>query len=91
MRTIGRMGVVTGLILGLGTVPMIAWAAEHGGKEHGGSSTTTRIITDSTVQAPPGAAEADEASVMREAAAALRKGEVRPDLADKLEELAKEH
>ena len=60
--------------------PIFVWAAEHGGatvgasKEHGGATHD----------------EADEASLLRKAAAALRKGEARPDLAARLEKLAKE-
>jgi len=74
--------------MGLIAAPVTLWAAEHGGtavgasKEHGGAAV-------STAKEHGGAAPAaDEASLLREAAAALRKGESRPDLAVKLEQLA---
>ena len=88
MTTMRRTAVAVGLLMGLGAVPMVAWAAEHGGtsvesgKEHGGSAAAAS-------KEHGGAAPAvDEASLLREAASALRKGEVRSDLAEKLEQLA---
>ena len=71
-----RVGSV--LALGLAAFqPMLGWAAEHGGATVGGSKEH-----GGTAQ------EADEAALLREAAAVLRKGEARPDLAAKLEKLA---
>lgn len=86
MRTMQRIMVAAGLVMGLGVVPMAVWAAEHGGtavggsKEHGG--------TAAPAEGSHGMHEADEAILLREAASALRKGEARPDLAAKLEQLA---
>ncbi len=90
MRTTRNVGIVVSLILGLCSAPMVVWAAEHGGKEHAGSSAAPKASTSSKTQTSSKEDEPNEASVMREAAAALRKGEVRPDLADKLEKLAAE-
>ena len=84
-----RVGSV--LALGLAAFqPLPGWAAEHGGatvggsKEHGGATVGGSKEHGGTAQ------EADEAALLREAAAALRKGEARPDLAAKLEKLAQE-
>ncbi|MBI3312551.1 MAG: hypothetical protein HYZ88_03390 [Candidatus Omnitrophica bacterium] len=88
MRTMRGIMVVVGLIMGLGVAPMSVWAAEHGGtavgggKEHGGTATPA--------EGSHGMHEGDEATLLREAASALRKGEARPDLAMKLEQLAAE-
>lgn len=88
MRMIRRIMVAAGLVMGLGVMPMGVWAAEHGGtalgggKEHGG--------TAAPAEGSHGMHEADEATLLREAASALRKGETRPDLAAKLEQLATE-
>ncbi|MBI3615470.1 MAG: hypothetical protein HY211_03020 [Candidatus Omnitrophica bacterium] len=84
-----RIMVASGLVMGLGVVPMAVWAVEHGGttlgggKEHGGTAVPA--------EGSHGMPEADEATLLREAASALRKGQARPDLAAKLEKLAKEH
>lgn len=90
MSTMQRIVVAFGLVMGLIAAPVTLWAAEHGGttvgasKEHGGAAV-------STVKEHGGAAPAaDETSLLLEAAAALRKGESRPDLAVKLEQLANE-
>lgn len=92
MTTAQRAGVVLGLVAGLGCgSPMALFAAEHGGtavgggKEHGGAAVGASQARGGMTH---GALEADEASLLRRAAAALRKGEARPDLAAKLEQLA---
>jgi len=88
MMTMQRIVVAVGLVMGLSAAPVTLWAAEHGGttvgasKEHGGAAV-------STVKEHGGATPAaDETSLLLESAAALRKGESRPDLAVKLEQLA---
>lgn len=68
-------------------MPVAVWAGEHGGQEpagqeHGG--------TAAVAEGSHGMV-ANEAGLLRDAAAALRKGQARPDLAAKLEELAKAH
>lgn len=89
MTTVQRIVVAVGLVIGLSAAPVAVWAAEHGGtavgasKEHGG--------TAAPAEGSHGMHEADEATLLREAASALRKGEARPDLAAKLEQLATEH
>lgn len=74
------------LAMALGAVsPAVLLAAEHGGKEHGGTSSTAASHEGSHGM------EMDEVTLLKEAAAALREGQSRPDLAEKLEQLAKEH
>ena len=80
MKTILRIGLVAGLIAGMGVLPLTVWAGEHGGKEHGGSSASTSA---------PVKVVSGDAAVLNEAAAALRSGQARPDLAAKLEQIAK--
>ncbi len=88
MRTIGKTVAVLGSIIGLGWVqPLALQAGEHGGQEHGGTSAAPAAGGQEHGGAT---AEADEAAVLREAAGALRKGEARPDLAAKLEQMADE-
>lgn len=88
MRTMQRIMVAVGLVMGLSVALSAVWAGEHGGtavgasKEHGG--------TAAPAEGSHGMHEADEATLLREAASALRKGEARPDLAEKLEQLAAE-
>lgn len=73
-------------VAGFGLVqPSVLLAGEHGGapvasKEHGGAA-----------QEGSHGMEMNEAALLKEAAAALRKGQSRPDLAEKLEKLAKSH
>jgi hypothetical protein len=90
MVTMQRIAVAFGFVMGLIAAPVTLWAAEHGGttvgvsKEHG-------VAAVGAGKEHGGATPAtDEASLLREAAAALRKGESRPDLAVKLEQLADE-
>jgi hypothetical protein len=75
-QTMLVLAVAAGLMV---TQPL--FAGEHGGKEHGGSAAT---------QEHGGSAPAVEsdAKVLKDAAAALRSGDSRPDLAAKLEKLA---
>ncbi|GEM_PF-3309778 len=73
-----------------GLSPAVLWAAEHGGssvagKEHGGTTPAAASQEGSHGM------EMNEAALLKEAAAALRKGQSRPDLAEKLEKLAKNH
>lgn len=88
MKIMRRIMVAVGLVMGLGVVPMGVWAAEHGGtavgagKEHGGAAVSTSKEHGGATPA------VDEVSLLREAATALRNGQVRPDLAEKLEQLA---
>ncbi|MBI1953867.1 MAG: hypothetical protein HYS41_07075 [Candidatus Omnitrophica bacterium] len=81
-----RQALVLALAIGWGIVqPSILLAAEHGGKEHGGTASTAASHEGSHGM------EMNEAALLKEAAAALRKGQSRPDLAEKLEKLAKSH
>lgn len=81
-------GWVFALAMALGLLaPVIGWAAEHGGKkEHGWAPAVA-------AQEHGGATPAgmDEASLLLEAADALRDGQIRPDLADQLEAMAEAH
>lgn len=84
------------LAMALGAVsPVVLLAAEHGGKEHGGAPVAAKEHggTTSTAAGHEGShgMEMDEEALLKEAATALRKGQSRPDLAEKLEELAKSH
>lgn len=84
------------LAMALGAVaPVVLLAAEHGGKEHGGAPVAAKEHggTTSTAASHEGShgMEMDEAALLKEAATALRKGQSRPDLAEKLERLAKSH
>lgn len=87
MTTMQRIVVAVGLVLGLSAAPAAVWAGEHGGtavgggKEHGGTAADSKEHGGT-------AAPVNEAGLLREAASALRKGEARPDLAEKLEQLA---
>ena len=93
MTTKRRIVGVVGLLMGLGAAPMAGWAAEHGGttlgggKEHGGQEHGGAA----PVEGSHGMHEADEATLLHEAASALRKGQARPDLAEQLERMAMEH
>ena len=89
MTTIRQVVVAMGLVLGLSAVPVAVWAAEHGGTAVGGSKEHGGAAAGTNKEHGWMAKEADEASLLREAAAALRKGETRLDLAAKLENLAK--
>lgn len=81
MRNVFRGVLALALVAGFGVVqPSVLLAGEHGGKEHGGA-----------VSEGSHGMEMNEAAVLKEAAAALRKGQSRPDLAEKLEKLAKSH
>ena len=86
-----RSGVMTvaGLAVALSVAaPVAVWAGEHGGtavaegQEHGGAAMS---------EGSHGMMEKGEAVLLKDAAAALRAGQARPDLAAKLEELAKAH
>lgn len=83
-----NLAAVAGAAMALSVAaPMAVWAGEHGGtavaegQEHGGAAMAEGSHGMMT----------SEAGLLQEAAAALRKGEARPDLAAKLEELAKTH
>lgn len=89
MKKIARKVAALGFIVGLGMVQLpAAQAAEHGGKEHGGAAATGQ---EHGGGAAASAADKSEADVLRQAADALRNGESRPDLAEELEKLAKQH
>ena len=83
-----QIAVSLALFVGMSAMPAVSWAGEHGGtaigggKEHGGAAVSA--------EGSQGMPEADEAALLKEAAAALRKGETRPDLAEKLEKLSQE-
>ncbi len=83
------LAAVVGVAMALSVAaPVAVWAGEHGGtavgkgQEHGGAAMS---------QEGSHGMMTDEATLLKEAAAALRKGQARPDLAAKLEELAKAH
>lgn len=79
-----NLATAAGLAMALSmAAPMAVWAGEHGGQEHGGAAVAH--------EGSHGMATADKAALLTDAAAALRKGQARPDLAAKLEELAKAH
>lgn len=85
-----NLAAVAGLAMALSVAaPMTVWAGEHGGtavaegQEHGGAAMSQ--------EGSHGMMEKGEAALLKEAAAALRTGKARPDLAAKLEELAKAH
>jgi len=88
MRNALRGIFVLMLVAGFGmTHPSVLLAGEHGGapvaaKEHGGTAAS---------QEGSHGMEMSEAVLLKEAATALRKGQSRPDLAEKLEKLAKSH
>ncbi len=92
MTTLQRIAVVVGLVMGLSAAPVALWAAEHSGTALGGGKEGGAVRTEEGSHGMKEADEADEdeAVVLQEAAAALRKGESRPDLAAKLEQMAKE-
>ncbi|PIQ81551.1 MAG: hypothetical protein COV76_08245 [Candidatus Omnitrophica bacterium CG11_big_fil_rev_8_21_14_0_20_64_10] len=74
------------LVAGFGMIqPSVLLAGEHGGKEHGGTAPAA------AGQEGSHGMEMSEAALLKEAATALRKGQSRPDLAEKLEKLAKSH
>lgn len=98
-----RYAEMLALAIGLGIAqPSMLLAAEHGGqelggapvatKEHGGTPVATKEHGGSTPAAVTHEGshgmEMDEGALLREAATALRKGQVRSDLAAKLEQLA---
>lgn len=65
--------------------PAVLWAGEHGGQEHGGTAVTQKEHGGTSQEVSH---EKSEADLLLEAAAALRKGTARPDLAKELEHLA---
>lgn len=84
-----NLAAVAGVAMALSVAaPAAVWAGEHGGtavgggQEHGGTAVS---------QEGSHGAVTDEAALLKDAAAALRKGQARPDLAAKLEALAKAH
>lgn len=84
-KTLRRMLMLM-LVTGFGmTQPSGLLAGEHGGKEHGGTAPAA------AGQEGSHGMERDEAALLRAAATALRQGQSRPDLAEKLEELAHSH
>ncbi len=88
MRNAFRGVLALALVAGFGMIqPSVLLAGEHGGapvtaKEHGGTAAG---------QEGSHGMEMSEAALLKEAATALRKGQSRPDLAEKLEKLAKSH
>ena len=85
MAALVRRVAILGFVVGLGLLqPLSVRAGEHGGQEHGGSS----VAAPKEHGGSKVAAASGDSALLREAAAALRKGQARPDLASKLEQLA---
>lgn len=91
MRQLKGLGAVAAMVIGLGLVSPVGllWAAEHGGKEHGGAAPAATQEHGGKTAAPQAggqSAESDEmVTLLQESADALRAGETRPDLAERLE------
>lgn len=81
MKKIARAFLFSVLMLGcIFAQTATVWAGEHGGKEHGGAT--------HAMQAQGETPAMNRTTLLKEAAAALREGTPRPDLADALEKLA---